>query len=277
MSTRNKTTEVHKRQATLARLMFWSALFVKPELIAGGLPSEPYPSYGESVVDWCLERLQEQNNREDCSELLQLDVLRFHLHFAEAQYHPWGIATNHLIASEWETARGITTPFRLPNFLLPTGCLYCGESLGFESYSNSSIKKTKHENCANSWNKGIRKKVAQVNSALARPAKGGTFPDLLDMVWSAYIEMASLYDIPYFPRFTLIERYQNIPQEAWVYPLTGEVQCNELLKLPFLDMYSDFQLSLTEDSEELEVSRDPQDSRPIVTLSSLDSYFKPGN
>jgi hypothetical protein len=210
-----------------------------------------------------------------------MKVLLFRIYYAELHINPWGLATLRLAGRKIQHRGKHIQLCRFPNFLLPTDCLYCGESLGFKTYEDTSIKLTKHPDCTHLWDKGIRKKHLAAMEAMHQvPFKDPNCSEVVvafEQLSSSYQELIHLYEKPYQPRYQLIQAYQEIPVEAWLEPLIGFEPRQAFWTLPFLKPeVQQFDLCLSEevDGEPLRWEEfDLNTQKPVIGLGELDAYF----
>lgn len=287
---RSRAHEAVKRQNALYRLMFWCAEIERHYSQLKDAPAKVLSGYDDKVSVVCLLKNVNQlrhfyQNKVFDPEFIHdpayMKLLLFKIYYAELHINPWGIATQRLVGREVRYQGKTILASKLPNFLLPTGCLYCGGSLGFSSYKESSTKITKHPECANPWNKGLRKKHLEALGAMhTLSGKRHDSAEVLgafDYLLASYEELVPLYQKTYQPRYTLVKEYQDIPNEAWVDPICGIEPRAELLDLPFLiDDVHEFALALSEESDG-DILRwnpyNPETDQRAISLRELDNYF----
>lgn len=289
-SYRSKGQDAVKRQAAQCRLMYWAMEIQKhwqQVQDTAGVVLEEYP---DMVSAACLLKDITQLHQFHKAKIFEPDlilapaymkVLLFRIYYAELHINPWGVAIQRLAGRTVHYKDKEIQLCRFPNFLLPVGCLYCGEPLGFKRYEETSIKVTKHPDCTHLWDKSIRKKHLAAMEAMHQiPEKNLSNQDVavaFDCLSASYQELVRLYERPYQPRYQLIDAYQEIPTEAWLDPLIGFEPRHAFWKLPFLKPeVQQFDLCLSEevDGEPLRWERyDSKTQKPVIGLGELDAYF----
>jgi hypothetical protein len=232
--------------------------------------------YEQFILERCRDTLTRQSISADP------DMTFFYaLYLAELNFNPWGVFIQHFLAIPTIKDNRAVRLCKPPKFLMPTVCLVCGESLGFQSYSKAYMKKVMHQSCADRWRKTIEpwhQKAMEVQKIIAT---GGEFTaDLFEVLWTSYVELAHLYEKPYVQRFRLIEAYKDLPS-TWPEPLWVVERPYELIQMPFFksEIY-DCNIFWEETRDEVEGTTEP--FRPThfpnlshsgVTLTELDRYF----
>jgi hypothetical protein len=208
--TRNKLQEAQRRQMALHRVMTWCLEIQKmhQRLQQGEAPN--LNNYRDKISAICL--LKDINQAHHIQELESYDpelisepgamkLLFFNIYYAELHFNPWGMMTEHMIGRRIQHDGKAIQYSRFPNFLLPTQCLYCGESLDFQTYAETRFKFTKHPGCADAWDKGVRKKHLEAMEAIDANALYGHQSQevalAFDFLWSSYVELSPLYERDY--------------------------------------------------------------------------------
>lgn len=287
---RSKGNDASKRQAAQCRLMYWAMEIQKHWQQTQATAEIELEGYEDKVSAACLLKDITQLHRFYKTQTFEADlllapaymkVLLFRIYYAELHINPWGLATLRLAGRKVQHQGKQIQLCRLPNFLLPTACLYCGEPLGFKSYEETSIKLTKHPDCTHLWDKSIRKKHVAAMEALhqvpGQDPNSKVVAVAFDELSSSYQELIHLYEKPYQPRYQLIQAYQDIPIEAWLDPLIGFESRQACWALPFLKPeVQKFDLCLSEevDGDPLRwEAYDPNTQKPQIGLGELDAYF----
>ncbi len=284
---RNKTKEAEQRQEALNWLMFWCfKIEQKHQEVLKGLQSRKPKTYEDKIALACLLKQVHEAHHFDVLEELDIhiflypDYMNFVLHklyYAELHFNPWGFLIQCLSGRVVINQKKTLLSTKLPNFLLPTSCAYCGKDLGFKSYKDTSIKMTKHKECANSWNKGTRVKHLNAFEAL-HGIKGFDHRSTeaavaFDKLWQSYVDLVPLYKSEYIPRYKLIDAYKDIPVGDWFEPLSGSKDRHLILELPFMDPeVKNYALSLSKDDEGFPL-QNSKNSKQTVILEELDAYF----
>ncbi len=128
-----------------------------------------------------------------------------------------------------------TKPDKLPKCLMPTGCLNCGQDLGFSDYQSNSFKKTVHANCAGQWGRTTRPKH-QAALAVLEDFLSGKFTalEVQPVILASYQILAQLYSTPYQSRWRLVPAYKDYPK-TWPDTLEVEESIQDLHLMPFFN------------------------------------------
>lgn len=272
--TRDKDVEAKKWLTSQMRLMTWVFKISNAE-------HKPLKDQYDTLISTHVKRSTLRDMKASwgfhipdilLSENVTMSLLLYHLYFTELSFNPWGLATSTALDWEYRSKDGKKlTQSRFPNFLMPLDCLYCGEDLGFKTFSDTSIMKTKHEGCSGVWNKGIKKKHRQLMQYIELAEKSEL---LFEQVWQCYKEMAGLYESPYRPRYTLIQEYSHIQNDIWMNPLVGIKNSQQFLKLPFIQIDAEsYYLSLALDEDDSDCDPRRKKEQTYVLLSEMDKYF----